>query len=137
MHATDGRPGTGTGRTPGARNGASQRHDPIPGGAGEAEAVNIVVTSDDGEAAATYLGEPQGEEGNGKTEEVPAYAANIDEEWRISSDNVLPSRKTKRLLQLMWLGPEDKVLVGFHSTPLTIYGQFCTATPKTRPCNSS
>ena len=40
-----------------------------------------------------------------------AYSATIEDRHRVYGQNVLPSRKTKSLLQLMWLALKDKVLV--------------------------
>ena len=107
--AGDGRPGTGTS---GAGDGASQRHD-RPGGGTETEAVpGIVVTGDDGQAEEAKMEDLEAGENiddNGGVNN--AYCATIEDRHRVYGQNVLPSRKTKSLLQLMWLALKDKVLV--------------------------
>ena len=110
----DGRPGTGI-LTLGAGDGASQRHDRLAGGM-DAEAVpGIVVTGDDGEAEEAKI---EGLEAGSVVGQGDAYSATIEDRHRVFGENVLPSRKTKSLLQLMWLALKDKVLVRtapFHS----------------------
>lgn len=125
LHTGDGRPGAGS-DTVGAGAGASQRHDPLPPG-GDSEAVpGIMITSDDGRAEQAELEEVEEEE-DSKFEESAAYNASIEERHRVFGENVLPIRKTKSLLQLMWLALKDKVLVSppfklashFHFIPYT------------------
>ena len=40
-----------------------------------------------------------------------AFSASLEDRRRVFGENVLPSRKTKSLLSLMWLALKDKVLV--------------------------
>ena len=51
--------------------------------------------------------EPEPDDG----EDGPTYTTDIDERRRVFGTNVLPTKKTKSLLQLMWLALKDKVLV--------------------------
>ncbi|THG98741.1 hypothetical protein EW026_g3507 [Hermanssonia centrifuga] len=127
----DGRPGG----TAGAGDGASQRHDPLPTGT-KAEAVpGIVVTGDNGEAGEAEMAEGEGEE---EEKRGGAYDAPIEERRRVFGDNVLPSRKTKSLLQLMWLALKDKVLVllsiaAVVSLALGFFQDFGTPRPAGEP----
>ena len=60
------------------------------------------------------MAEPEDEDdGKEGMEDGPAFNAPIDERRRVYGENVLPTRKTKSLLQLMWLALKDKVLVSF------------------------
>ena len=105
---SDGRPGTGN--EPGAGAGASQRHDRhAETTAGDVP--KLVVTG------------PGGEEGGGAPiseassvvgaddEDGPTYTATLQDRRRVYGENTLPTRKTKSLLELMWLALKDKVLV--------------------------
>ncbi|KAL6301353.1 calcium-translocating P-type ATPase [Sparassis latifolia] len=145
--AQDDRPGAGIG----AGLGASQRHDRNTRagiGVGETDAVpGIVVTApaseggsplaspaavDDG--ASTRCGD---EEPEGKGDEK-AYTVPIDERRRVYGVNVLPTRKTKSLLQLMWLAMKDKVLVllsiaAVVSLALGFFQDFGTPRPPGEP----
>ena len=49
-----------------------------------------------------------------KYEDEPAFNAPLDERHRVYGKNILPTRKTKSLLQLMWLALKDKVLVSLR-----------------------
>ncbi|KAH8100992.1 calcium-translocating P-type ATPase [Cristinia sonorae] len=105
---SDGRPGSGT--EAGAGNGASHRHAPEIN-AGGADVPGIVVTGTDGEnkgGAATEERAEDADEGEGGGD---AYNASLEERHRVFGENVLPVRKSKTLLQLMWLALKDKVLV--------------------------
>lgn len=44
-------------------------------------------------------------------EDHPAYAATFEDRKRVFGENLLPQRRSKSLLQLMWLALKDKVLV--------------------------
>ena len=100
----DGRPGTGT---LGAGVGASQRHDRSGMGTDAGAVPGIVVTGDDGQAEEAKMEDPAPDmEGSDQ-----AYTATMEDRHRVYGQNVLPSRKTKSLLQLMWLALKDKVLV--------------------------
>jgi Cation transporter/ATPase, N-terminus len=41
-----------------------------------------------------------------------AYEATVEDRQRIYGQNILPQRPSKRLLRLMWLALQDKVVVG-------------------------
>jgi P-type Ca2+ transporter type 2C len=101
----DGRPDAGTS---GAGDGASQRHDRPDT---EMEAVpGIMVTGEDGEAEEAKIEELAA----ASRDEIAggnAYNATLEDRHHVFGENVLPSRKTKSLLQLMWLALKDKVLV--------------------------
>lgn len=105
----DGRPGGGG--TAGAGDGASQRHDRPP------SPPMIVVTSPGGEPdgkpseQAIQEGDDDREQGEDDPKNSATYDANLEERRRVFGENVLPTRKTKSLLQLMWLALKDKVLV--------------------------
>lgn len=110
---TDGRPGMGGGgAVSGAGEGASQRHDR---GMSETETAGeavpgIVVIGPGGEHGGEHMEDGADE----KMEEGQAYEASLDERQRVYGENVLPSRKSKSLLQLMWLALKDKVLVSVN-----------------------
>ncbi|OCH84084.1 calcium ATPase, partial [Obba rivulosa] len=124
--------------TPGAGPGVSHRHDPNDGGGGsdvEAEVVpGIVVTG------------PGGEDGGGADvphdvvdeEKGPAYEATLEQRQQVYGRNILPTRKTKSLLQLMWLAMKDKVLVllsiaAVVSLALGFFQDFGTPRPPGEP----
>ena len=70
--------------------------------------------SESGDAPAVVVIDPAGEKG-GAVEGVPheggAYTATVEDRHRVYGPNTLPVRKSKSLLQLMWLAFKDKVLV--------------------------
>ncbi|KAJ7052601.1 Ca-transporting ATPase [Mycena amicta] len=86
--------GPGDGR-PGAGVGASQRHDPEKG----ADTVPAITLTD-----------PEGEKST-DWNSAAAFAASLNVRRRVYSENVLPRRKTKSLLSLMYTALKDKVLV--------------------------
>ncbi|KAK0222080.1 Ca-transporting ATPase [Armillaria fumosa] len=88
-------PGHGDGR-PGAGEGASQRHDP------EKEVPAITLTEPGGDVHSTHASDIYNE---------AAFAASLDERRRVYGPNVLPERRSKSLLQLMWTALKDKVLI--------------------------
>ena len=67
------------------------------------EPPSVVVTDPDGEKAESH--------------ETPAFGATVEDRKRVYGSNVLPVRKTRTLLQLMWLALKDRVLV--RHTPLS------------------
>ncbi|KZT01381.1 calcium-translocating P-type ATPase [Laetiporus sulphureus 93-53] len=117
--AHDDRPGAGT--HPGAGEGASQRHDrqPNPGGRGRKrnDVPGIVVTGPASEVdlsakqSVKSVTEVTEEEGEEPWQKGKAYEATLEERKRVYGENVLPIRKTKSLLELMWLAMKDKVLI--------------------------
>jgi len=52
-----------------------------------------------------------GEAGDKSPREGVAYTGSIEDRQRVYGFNTLPARKSKPLLELMWLAPKDKVLV--------------------------
>ena len=58
------------------------------------------------------LTEPSGKEGlpSGGDDNAP-YTATVEDRKRVYGDNILPTRISKTLLQLMWAAMKDKVLV--------------------------
>lgn len=62
-----------------------------------------------------FVGSPLGvgdDDGKGQPEYDPGpYAASLDDRRRIYGPNVIPARKSKSLLELMWLALTDRVLV--------------------------
>lgn len=102
----DGRPGAGSS---GAGVGASQRHDRSPDDTPLEAVPGIVVTGDDGHAEDAKLGDLEAAEEADVSSD--AYGATMEDRHRVYGQNVLPTRKTKSLLQLMWLALKDKVLV--------------------------
>lgn len=106
----DGRPGGGG--ELGAGDGASQRHDRLP------SPPAIVVTGPGGDNRPsddhTIQEENDDDEADGDNNDPKSqlvFDADIDERHRVFGENVLPTRKTKSLLALMWLALKDKVLV--------------------------
>jgi Ca2+-transporting ATPase len=71
-------------------------------------------TSEPGDAPAVIVTDPAGEKGQ-VIEKTPhdggAYAGTVEDRHRVYGVNTLPVRKSKSLLQLMWLALKDKVLV--------------------------
>ncbi|EKM58525.1 uncharacterized protein PHACADRAFT_252935 [Phanerochaete carnosa HHB-10118-sp] len=133
----DGRPGTGT-PPPGAGDGASQRHDRIAGDAETGAVPGIMVIGDDGEAEEAKMEglEPRSEMGH--IDAHCASRATLEDRHRVFGENVLPSRKTKSLLQLMWLALKDKVLVllsiaAIVSLALGFFQDFGTPRPADEP----
>ncbi|KAI0671871.1 calcium-translocating P-type ATPase [Trametes maxima] len=126
----DGRPGAGD--EPGAGAGASQRHDRQ-----SSDVPKLVVTG------------PGGEDGGGSPIDVPStndadddegptYVADLTERRRVFGENTLPTRKTKSLLQLMWLALKDKILVllsiaAVVSLALGFFQDFGTTRPEGEP----
>ncbi|KAI0775069.1 calcium-translocating P-type ATPase [Trametes elegans] len=128
----DGRPGVGT--EPGAGAGASQLHDRLSeGSAGEVP--KLVVTGPGGEdGGGSPIEEPVDDDG----EDGPTYQADLHERRRVYGENTLPTRKTKSLLQLMWLALKDKVLVllsiaAVVSLALGFFQDFGTPRPEGEP----
>ncbi|KAK7690441.1 hypothetical protein QCA50_005539 [Cerrena zonata] len=132
----DGRPGMGT--QLGAGDGVSHRHSPKPEGGGESAAVpNIVLTGPGGEDDALEDAE-EGRDDDTPAGEGGAYDAPLSERHRVYGENVLPSRKSKSLLQLMWLALKDKVLVllsiaAVVSLALGFFQDFGTTRPEGEP----
>ncbi|KAI0342676.1 calcium-translocating P-type ATPase [Trametopsis cervina] len=133
----DGRPGAGS---PGAGEGASQRHEPLAGEPSVSAVPDIKVIGDDGEEGeAEMVDEAHPElDGKDKMGSGEAYAATMDDRRRVFGENVLPSRKTKSLLQLMWLALKDKVLVllsiaAIVSLALGFFQDFGTPRPEGEP----
>ena len=107
--------GPGDGSTTGAGLGASHRHDPSDsGGVGVEVVPDIKVIGDDGEEGEAEMGDEAHTAEDARKDDTDyraAYAATIEDRHRVFGENVLPTRKTKSLLQLMWLALKDKVLV--------------------------
>jgi Ca2+-transporting ATPase len=83
------------------------------GGAGPA----IVVTDPAGDKMADRGGEAAAEAKKAADANPAAFEATMEERRRVYGENVLPTRKSKSLLQLMWLALKDKVLVCNHFQP--------------------
>ncbi|KAI0077064.1 calcium-translocating P-type ATPase [Panus rudis PR-1116 ss-1] len=122
----------------GAGDGASQRHDPSAKGGGGSEGAavpGIVVTSPGGEHDdVDGVEDAHGDD----DEDGPAYTAPLSERHRVYGENVLPQRKSKSLLQLMWLALKDKVLVllsiaAVVSLALGFFQDFGTPRPDDEP----
>jgi len=67
-----------------------------------------------GDAPAVVVIDPAGEKGGaveGAPHEGGPYTATVEDRQRVYGPNTLPVRKSKSLLQLMWLAFKDKVLV--------------------------
>jgi Ca2+-transporting ATPase len=69
----------------------------------------IVVTSPAGDVASGGEKDPRGR--HDFDEDGPAYTATLDRRRQVYGENILPQRRSKTLLQLMWLAFKDKVLV--------------------------
>ncbi|KAH9831589.1 calcium-translocating P-type ATPase [Rhodofomes roseus] len=139
--ATDSKPGISAGEG----EGAGQRHDrpqedsgrPQSGETEEEVVPGIVVTGPGSEVDVTRksnLADNQSDDEVGEK----AYDASMDERRRVFGANVLPTRKTKSLLQLMWLALKDKVLVllsiaAVVSLALGFFQDFGTPRPAGEP----
>ena len=105
----DPRPGAGAGV------GASQRHDRDPDPAG-GDVPKLVLTGpgDEDGGGISLAGSRSDLVEEHRQDAVAsgsAYDADLEERRRVFGANVLPTRETKSLLQLMWLALKDKVLV--------------------------
>ena len=63
---------------------------------------------------AVIVTDPSGEKGNALEQyshEGPPFSGTVEDRQRVYGANVLPVRKTRTLLQLMWLALKDRVLV--------------------------
>ena len=61
---------------------------------------------------------PAGEKGEAKekaTHEGASYAGSVEDRQRVYGSNTLPIRRSKSLLELMWIAFKDKVLVSLES----------------------
>lgn len=128
--AAGARPGAGP--DAGAGEGAGQRHDRPKRVSEEldAEAVpGIVVTGPGSEVDVSRGRRPHSADGHEEEDDddEKVYSASLEERRRVFGANVLPTRKTKSLLQLMWLAMKDKVLVCTAYNILSIDGQSLTA----------
>jgi P-type Ca2+ transporter type 2C len=103
--------GLGDRDSPGAGLGASHRHDPLGEGTSMDAVPDIKVIGDDGEEGEAQIGDEGLGAGQEDVVDETIYAATMEDRHRVFGENVLPSRKTKSLLQLMWLALKDKVLV--------------------------
>ncbi|KAG7444251.1 calcium-translocating P-type ATPase [Guyanagaster necrorhizus] len=95
IHGLGSGPGRADGR-PGAGDGASDRHDP------EREVPAITLTEPGGDVHSTHASD---------IDDEAAFAASFDDRRRVYGPNVLPERRSKSLLQLMWTALKDKVLI--------------------------
>ncbi|KAH9905078.1 calcium-translocating P-type ATPase [Fomitopsis serialis] len=126
----------------GAGESAGQRHDrppQDPGGQTETEPVPGIVVTGPGSEIDVSSGKqrPAGGESEEEMDEK-AYNAPMEERRRVFGTNVLPVRKTKSLLQLMWLALKDKVLVllsiaAVVSLALGFFQDFGTPRPAGEP----
>lgn len=82
-----------------AGQGASQRHDIANLGTNEHSDVPVILLTDPNERISVPSGNNN------------AFAASMEDRRRVYGENVLPTRITKTLLQLMWAALKDKVLV--------------------------
>ena len=92
--------------------GASPKHDPANMEASEYsnDRVPVIVLTDPNE----NLSEPS-------ENDKPVVDATVEDRRRVYGENVLPTRITKTLLQLMWAALKDKVLVSvFFAVPLLL-----------------
>lgn len=109
--------GPGDGSRTGAGDGASHRHEPPGGGGAAGDAVpDIKVIGDDGEEGEAEMVDDSHLDENltGDADYQAVYAATMEDRHRVFGENVLPIRKTKSLLQLMWMALKDKVLVSLR-----------------------
>ncbi|KAF8150651.1 calcium-transporting ATPase [Crassisporium funariophilum] len=83
----------------GAGQGVSQRHDSEKKRESE-ELPAIVLTDSNGKSSEPSAGD-----------DSTAAAATMEDRRRVYGDNVLPTRISKSLLQLMWAAMKDKVLI--------------------------
>ena len=71
-------------------------------------------TSEPENAPVVVVTNPAGEKGEA-ADKIPheggAYSSTVEDRQRVYCSNTLPARKSKSLLQLMWLALKDKVLV--------------------------
>ncbi|KAJ6577147.1 Ca-transporting ATPase [Mycena capillaripes] len=120
--STTGLSGHGDGR-PGAGVGVSHRHDPEKG----EETVPAITLTD-----------PEGGEKSTNWNSTAAFAASLNVRRRIYGENLLPRRKTKSLLSLMYTALKDKVLVllsiaAVVSLALGLFQDFGTPRPANEP----
>ncbi|KAF5367569.1 hypothetical protein D9758_003794 [Tetrapyrgos nigripes] len=100
----------------GSGEGASQRHDPNQD---SQHLPAIMLTEPDGGVKAGVSPSPSapsinagvGDDGDDGWDEKGAFNASLADRRRVYGENVIPDRKSKSLLQLMWTAAKDKVLV--------------------------
>ncbi|KAH9902643.1 calcium-translocating P-type ATPase [Cubamyces lactineus] len=132
---SDGRPGTGN--EPGAGTGASQRHDRhAETTAGDVP--KLVVTGPGGEESGGAPISEASSVAGADDQDGPTYTATLQDRRRVYGENTLPTRKTKSLLELMWLALKDKVLVllsiaAVVSLALGFFQDFGTTRPAGEP----
>lgn len=66
------------------------------------------------EPPAVVVTDPAGEKGEAEVPYIhagPPFSGSIDDRKRVYGPNVLPARKSRSLLELMWLALKDKVLI--------------------------
>lgn len=124
--------GLGTNAKTGLSTNALTRNDRTPPSQSRDRSLSspaIVVTSP-GEPDESRS--PEGGRSNdGALPEVPeVFSADLEERRRVFGHNILPSRRTKSLLELVWLALKDKVLVWRSWRYLVMSNQF-------EPCYSS
>ncbi|KAJ8462713.1 hypothetical protein ONZ45_g17837 [Pleurotus djamor] len=98
----------------GAGDGASHRHDPEKGAPpGGADVPGIVLTDPESAHQPLQLCDDGGDDDDDDDldDDTPAFHANIAERREIYGENVLPRRRSKSLLSLMWAALTDKVLI--------------------------
>jgi Ca2+-transporting ATPase len=88
---------------PGAGGGASPRHDPEK----DEKTVPAITLTDSG--------------GKAQSPDGAAFSSTLEDRRRIYGANLLPSRASKTLLQLMWAAMKDKVLVSFFLIFVTLF----------------
>ncbi|KAJ8521107.1 hypothetical protein ONZ45_g2153 [Pleurotus djamor] len=98
----------------GAGDGASHRHDPEKGAPpGGADVPGIVLTDPESAHQPLQLCDDGGDDDDDDDldDDTPAFHANIAQRREIYGENVLPRRRSKSLLSLMWAALTDKVLI--------------------------
>ncbi|KAF9565395.1 calcium-translocating P-type ATPase [Agrocybe pediades] len=112
----------------GAGLGASHRHD------SEKQRASMDVKE---KVPELVLTDPEGKHGS-PTDDGAAFSATLSDRRRVFGENLLPTRVSKTLLQLMWAAMKDKVLIllsiaAVVSLALGFFQDFGTKRPEGEP----
>lgn len=119
--------GLGTHATLGLRTGPPRRTDEESGqrqsrfapsekalnSLGRTTGWSIALSGDDSGSQPPGEGDRDDDDEDDDSIRKPRYAASIDDRRRAYGSNIIPDRKSKSLLELMWLALKDRVLVRF------------------------
>lgn len=74
---------------------------------------SVALSQDDSGSQPPGEGDHDDDDADDDSIQKPRYAASMDDRRRAYGPNILPDRKSKSLIQLMWLALKDRVLVRY------------------------